>query len=40
MIEAGLIGFQIAEIGAAICIATCVVVGAVITVLVARRFLK
>ena len=40
MTEAGLLGFQVAEIGAAICMVTCVVVSAVTIVLIVRRFLK
>ena len=40
MIEAGLIGFQVAEIGAAVCIVTSVIVSVVAIVLIARRFLN
>ena len=40
MSEASLLGFQVAEIGAAICTVTSVVIVLVIAVLVVKRFLK
>ena len=38
--DGGLVGFQAAEIGAAICIVGCVIVASVSVVLIAKRFLK
>tara|TARA_Y100000287_G_C14114050_1_gene301604 strand:- start:494 stop:613 length:120 start_codon:yes stop_codon:yes gene_type:complete len=38
--DGGLIGFQAAEIGAAICTVFCVIIISVGVILIARRFLK